>query len=130
MAGEPLDLTAITSEFLQQCGPHDFGVDNAGCNCPTRDYRPVMLDLVREVERLRALVPDPYPVRLAADIRQAERMAGLVEPAFRPYWRRRATELKATLDAVERLGPHRVDGPDSNVAAQGRDQADGGGGRG
>lgn len=48
-----LDLNAISAEFLNQCGPCDFGVDSAGCNCPGRDYRSTMLDLVREVERLR-----------------------------------------------------------------------------
>jgi hypothetical protein len=49
----PLNLAAIEDEFLQQCGPCDYALDGA-CNCPKRDYRSTMLDLVREVERLRA----------------------------------------------------------------------------
>lgn len=48
-----LDLDAIASEFLQQCGLHDAGL-SATCACAESDYRPTMLDLIREVERLRA----------------------------------------------------------------------------
>lgn len=51
MTGQ-LDLDAIANEFLNQCGPCDYGVSGA-CNCPHRDYRSAMSDLVREVERLR-----------------------------------------------------------------------------
>lgn len=39
--------------FLNQCPSCDAGLP-AACNCPSGDYRPVMLDLVREVEKLRA----------------------------------------------------------------------------
>jgi hypothetical protein len=49
---EPLDLKAIEDEFLNQCGPCDFAMPGA-CNCSTRDFRSTMLDLVREVEKLR-----------------------------------------------------------------------------
>lgn len=38
--------------FLNQCGSCDAGLP-MDCTCPQGDYRPVMLDLVREVERLR-----------------------------------------------------------------------------
>lgn len=48
----PLDLEAIANEFLQQCGLHDAGISST-CACAERDYRPTMLALVREVERLR-----------------------------------------------------------------------------
>ena len=48
-----LDLDAITKEWLTQCGPHDYGVDSAGCNCPPGEPRPVISNLVAEVERLR-----------------------------------------------------------------------------
>lgn len=51
----PVDLDAIASEFLQQCGPHDCGVI-AECRCAERDHRPTMLALIAEVERLRAVV--------------------------------------------------------------------------
>ncbi len=47
-----VDLEAITAEFLQQCGSCDAGIP-APCTHPERDYRPTMLGLVREVERLR-----------------------------------------------------------------------------
>lgn len=49
-----LDLDAIRDEFLNQCGPCDFGLVEYGCNCPTSDYRPPMSQLVAEVKRLRA----------------------------------------------------------------------------
>ncbi len=49
-----LDLTAISDEFLNQCGSCDFGLP-AACECPKRDHRSAMLDLVREVERLRRI---------------------------------------------------------------------------
>ena len=49
-----LDLDAIASEFLQQCGLHDAGI-SATCACAERDYRPTMLALVREVEQLRTV---------------------------------------------------------------------------
>lgn len=50
-----LDLKAIEDEFLNQCAPCDFAIPGA-CNCSKRDYRGTMLDLVREVERLRRRV--------------------------------------------------------------------------
>lgn len=52
----PLDLSAVTAEFLQQCPACDIAMPEHGCNCPQRDYRSTMLDLVREVERLRTEV--------------------------------------------------------------------------
>jgi uncharacterized Zn finger protein (UPF0148 family) len=54
MPSEPLNLDAITAEWLQECGPHDYGVISTGCACPEGDYRPVMLRLVDEVRHLRA----------------------------------------------------------------------------
>lgn len=47
-----LDLKAIAEEFLGECGSCDAGMPTS-CACPKRDYRPTMLELVREVERLR-----------------------------------------------------------------------------
>lgn len=52
-----LDLDAIAAEFLNQCPPCDFGLLKP-CSCAGRDYRPTMLALVREVERLRAEMAD------------------------------------------------------------------------
>jgi hypothetical protein len=48
------DLIARAESFLQLCGTCDGGLPMA-CTCPTGDYRAVMLDLVREVERLRTV---------------------------------------------------------------------------
>lgn len=52
------DLLKRAEPFLNVCGACDLGMPTL-CNCPTGDSRPVMLDLVREVERLRALVGVP-----------------------------------------------------------------------
>ena len=49
------DLDAIKAEWLNQCGPCDYGMPEYGCSHPTDDYRPVLMELVREVEQLRAL---------------------------------------------------------------------------
>lgn len=47
------DILDRAEPFLNQCGSCDAGLPMS-CTCPSGDYRPVMLDLVREVERLRA----------------------------------------------------------------------------
>jgi hypothetical protein len=47
------DLLKRAEPFLNVCGSCDIGMGS--CTCPAGDYRPVMLDLVREVERLRAV---------------------------------------------------------------------------
>jgi hypothetical protein len=52
----PIDLASIKSEFLELCGPCDAGIPGR-CTCPG-DYRPTMLALVTEVERLRAEVAE------------------------------------------------------------------------
>lgn len=46
-----IDLEAIKAKWLNICGACDAGVGE--CNHPAEDYRPVMLELVREIERLR-----------------------------------------------------------------------------
>lgn len=50
-----IDLNAVIAEFLNQCGSCDAGL-SMSCTCPTRDYRPTMLALVREIEDLRKIV--------------------------------------------------------------------------
>jgi hypothetical protein len=50
-----LDLEGISAEFLTQCGSCDAGLPTS-CTCPKRDFRPTMLELVREVERQRELI--------------------------------------------------------------------------
>ena len=51
----PLDVEAIAEKWINQCGSCDLGLPEYGCNHPDEDYRPVMLTLVREVQRLREL---------------------------------------------------------------------------
>jgi len=65
-----LDLSAVTGQWLNQCGPHDFGLSEYGCACPDGDPRPVIASLVAEVERLRRLLAEPTaPVGPADDER-------------------------------------------------------------
>lgn len=52
-----VDLEAVRTEFLVQCGSCDYGLA-MGCVCPARDYRGTMLDLVTEVEDLRAALAE------------------------------------------------------------------------
>lgn len=49
-----IDLEAIKREWLNQCGPCDYGMPEYGCSHPAEDYRPVLMELVREVELLSA----------------------------------------------------------------------------
>jgi hypothetical protein len=46
------DVIERAKPFLQQCASCDYGLPMS-CTCPAKDFRPVMLELVREVERLR-----------------------------------------------------------------------------
>jgi len=52
--GAQTALIARAQTFLVQCGPCDYGLVEYGCSCPTDDPRPVIFELVREVERLSA----------------------------------------------------------------------------
>lgn len=54
IAVDSVDLGTIKNKWLRHCGACDAGLPMS-CVCPTEDYRPVMLELVREIERLRAL---------------------------------------------------------------------------
>lgn len=51
-----MDLTAVAEKWLQPCGACDGGLP-MGCSHPDEDYRPVLLALVEEVERLRHYRP-------------------------------------------------------------------------
>jgi hypothetical protein len=53
---EPLDLQEVRATWLQQCGPCDYGVTSAPCNCPPGDYRSVLLRAVDELDALRERV--------------------------------------------------------------------------
>jgi hypothetical protein len=47
------DVAEIRAEYLRECGPCDYGVMSAGCNCPTGEPRWAIQVLADEVERLR-----------------------------------------------------------------------------
>lgn len=53
-----IDLEAIKRKWLQQCGSHDTDLPRP-CTCPTKDHRPVILELVQEIERLYGRPPSP-----------------------------------------------------------------------
>lgn len=48
------DLEAIKAKWLGMCGACDAGLP-MGCSCTGDDPRPVMLLLIEEIERLRAI---------------------------------------------------------------------------
>lgn len=56
-----LDLEEIKTKWLNQCGPCDFGMPEYGCTHPDEDYRPVIMSLVLEIERLRSEVDHARP---------------------------------------------------------------------
>lgn len=47
------ELLARARTHLTQCSWHDHGLVEYGCQCPGTDPRPVIADLVAEIERLR-----------------------------------------------------------------------------
>lgn len=53
-----MDVVQRAQPFMAQCGPCDFGLADFGCACPTGDFRPIVADLVAEMERLRKAVRD------------------------------------------------------------------------
>lgn len=55
MALDAPDLDAISAKWLAPCGACDAGLP-MGCTHPREDYRPLMLSLVLEIERLRGAV--------------------------------------------------------------------------
>lgn len=65
----PTDLTKVADEWLNECGPHDYGVASASCACPpdNTDPRPDILRLVSEVERCRAALKAAGLLHLGAD---------------------------------------------------------------
>jgi hypothetical protein len=48
------DPIKLAEPFMHQCASCDAGLPMS-CTCPTEDYRPAMLGLIREVERLRRI---------------------------------------------------------------------------
>lgn len=67
-----VDLDAIRNTWLSQCGPCEAGIPGS-CTCPEGDYRTVLLDLVREIERKDEIVDrlDTETERLNAEWNEA-----------------------------------------------------------
>lgn len=51
-----LDLVEIINKWLRSCGACDAGLPIT-CSHPQEDYRPVILELVRELEKTRDICP-------------------------------------------------------------------------
>lgn len=63
------DLKARAEALLVPCGPHDYGVAS-GCSCPEPgiDHRPILSELLSEIERLEvAWVDAREQIRHVAD---------------------------------------------------------------
>ena len=60
-------LEEIKGFWLRVCGIHDYGVMEYGCNCvdSEMDVRPVIMELVTEVERLQKEADVEANLRLA-----------------------------------------------------------------
>jgi hypothetical protein len=55
MGWPPLDIEETRQRYLVQCGPHDYGMPEYGCNCGP-DPRGVLMRALDELEALRAQV--------------------------------------------------------------------------
>lgn len=73
-----LDLEAIANEFINQCGSCDVGMPTA-CTCSKQDFRPVMLKLIRELERTRKALDEAI-----ADFQDLSTTARIADD---PSWR-------------------------------------------
>jgi len=80
------DVLIKAAPFMTQCGPCDFGLVEYGCQCPTEDFRPVVAELCREVERLRAIearVRAEERENVAADLRaRANRIRSQIDGSY------------------------------------------------
>jgi hypothetical protein len=47
------DVLEAAKPFMQQCGPHDYGLHEMGCMCPDGDPRVVISRMFQEIQRLR-----------------------------------------------------------------------------
>jgi Holliday junction resolvase RusA-like endonuclease len=92
---ELLDLDAIKERWLNVCGACDAGIGE--CSHPDADYRPVMLELVRELEGLRAELDAALTAmeRAVEDRDRMERVAAMKTAAEleRNHLRRLAAEM-------------------------------------
>jgi hypothetical protein len=60
------DLLDRARTYLVQCGIHDAAIPGP-CVCPEGDVRAVLLELVLEVEQLRAVLEDVQLTAMEAD---------------------------------------------------------------
>lgn len=117
MSDLDLDLDAIQAKWLRVCGPCDAGYPTT-CSHPDEDYRPVIAELVAEVERLKALVGDENQpgwdnCSRAEAIRQAtESHAGLLR--WSEMHDARRDQRDTALAEVERLKANQL--PDDTIA--------------
>ena len=74
------DILERAAPFLTRCASCDAGL-LATCTCTQADHRPVMLELVREVERLRAELATTRaaatPCSLETEVAEGKRISAL-----------------------------------------------------
>lgn len=71
-----LTVAEIRERYLINCGPHDFGLVEFGCNCPVGDVRWIIQMLCDELEEVRRTCrdvrrvaeQDSYPSQTVSDI--------------------------------------------------------------
>jgi len=94
------DLEAIKSKWLNQCGPCDFGMPEYVCSHPAEDYRPVMMDLVLEIERLRRQSDMPVFVIKAKDALAIHAVGAYRELCRTHGLNDQAAEVQKALDEI------------------------------
>jgi hypothetical protein len=73
------DLKARAEELMRVCGPHDYGLNEHGCTCPTGDPRPVISALLEALEKAYAAVAhlDAVNAELSGQLQDVrEQLAG------------------------------------------------------
>lgn len=56
---EPVDVLEAAKPWMQQCGPHDYGIQAGSCGCPPDgDPRPIVSKLAGELEAARKALLD------------------------------------------------------------------------
>lgn len=107
------DLEKIVEQWGAQCGLHDFGLVEYGCGCAPGDYRPVVLELVRqlqerrdECQRLSQLL---LVERYGPDAELHDQGVPIMEDLYRPLsW----AEMGRAYDAIEATEPDCCDDHD------------------
>lgn len=90
------DLIERAKKLLTQCGPHDYGLVGFACGCSGLDHRPVVSELVAELQRAK-------PVLDAAQARADVLRDGELYGSGSSGWYGRAREsdeaIRRTVDA-------------------------------